>query len=116
MYPVDSYEYEMFHKDEAGNWFDEDTCKVERLGFYAPVDKSAIHISADGKLRNWQGIEVDCWGSVVANTKVILFLLIHLYTSCLLFRCEILRVLPLPCRPVPVAQRVFEQDSKLYYK
>ena len=82
MYPVNSYEYEMFHKDESGNWFDEDTCKVERLGFYAPVDKSAIHISADGKLRNWQGIEVDCWGSVVANTKVILFLLIHLYTSC----------------------------------
>ena len=116
MYPVDSWEHILFYQDEDDNWHDEGTCKIERIGPYAPVDKSAIHISADCKLRNWQGIEVDCWGSVVANTKVILFLLIHLYTSCLLFRCEILRVLPLPCRPVPVAQRVFEQDSKLYYK
>ena len=67
MYPVDSLEHILFYQDEDDNWHDEGTCKIERIGPYAPVDRSVPHFCSDGKLRNWQGIEVDGWGSVVAT-------------------------------------------------
>lgn len=58
MLPVDSAEHIWFYQDSDHEWHDEDTCKIERIGPYAPVDKSALLISDDGKLIDWQGLEV----------------------------------------------------------
>ena len=55
IYPLDSCESVWFHQDSDQEWHDEDTCKTERIGHYARVDKTALLLSDDGKLVDWQG-------------------------------------------------------------
>ena len=60
---VDSSEYINFHIDEDGNVHDEGTCKDEKLGQYAPVDRSVEHVR-DDKIYDWRGHEIGVCGPV----------------------------------------------------
>lgn len=59
-YPVDSMEYIYFHQDVDGEWHDEDTCRTEKLGLYAPIDRNVEHIS-DDKIYDGSGHEIGIW-------------------------------------------------------
>jgi hypothetical protein len=72
-YPVDSFDYIHFHEDPDGNWHDEGTCMIEKLGLYAPIDRSVEHVRGD-KIYDWRGFEIGtCWpATTYYKNKVIL--------------------------------------------